>query len=217
MTTLVKICGVTTLDDAQLAVEAGADYLGFNFYKGSSRYIAPLDARRIIAQLPKSVISVGVFVNQETPLDVTRLAEQAQVQAVQLHGSETPAYCQSVNHPFVIKALRVGDAWQPEEMARYKVDAVLLDAYHRSAFGGTGQVFDWSVAERAGGLVSKLFLAGGLIPSNVAEAIRRVRPFAVDVCSGVEVEPGRKDAKRVQSFVREVRAAAVEMKLTDEP
>lgn len=198
----VKICGITNLEDAWAAVSGGADALGFNFYRRSSRFIEPDAARRIIEQLPGDVLTVGVFVNEGEPEELARLADRARVAAVQLHGDESPRYCRALKDRFVIKALRVGARFVPESAAEYEVDAILLDAFAGEAHrGGTGHVIDWSVARRVRELVPKLFLAGGLSPENVAEAISAVEPYAVDACSRLECAPGRKDAARVSAFI----------------
>lgn len=204
--TLVKICGITNLEDALDCVEAGAGALGFNFYAGSPRYVAPGDARRIIERLPESVLSVGVFVNEESPERVAELAEVAGVSAVQLHGDETPDYCRALRGYFVIKALRVGREFTPESAACYGTHAVLLDAFSRDAYGGTGETFDWAAARLTRTLVPKLFLAGGLRSENVADAVRAARPFAVDACSLLERAPGLKDRELVRSFVAAARS-----------
>ncbi|PYS75192.1 MAG: phosphoribosylanthranilate isomerase [Acidobacteria bacterium] len=204
---LVKICGITNAEDALAAVEAGADLLGFNFYLKSPRYISPSEARRIAGALPESVGRVGVFVNETEPGAIARAVSEAGVGAAQLHGDETPEFCAELVGISVIKALRVGRGFGVEQASRYKTDAVLLDAYAEDAWGGTGRTFDWSVARRAREVVPKLFLAGGLTPENVAEAVRAVRPFAVDVCSGVETSPGRKSFRLMRGFVEAVREA----------
>jgi phosphoribosylanthranilate isomerase len=198
----VKVCGITNLEDALAAVSAGADALGFNFYRRSSRFITPAAARRIIEELPSAVLCVGVFVNENGPEEVSRIAEEAGVGAVQLHGDETPADCLALKDRFVIKALRVSDDFVPESALAYPADAILLDAFDGQARGGTGRVFDWRVAQRTREIVPKLFLAGGLTVENVTAAINAVRPFAVDACSGLECAPGRKDHSRVQAFIK---------------
>ncbi|HEX3558706.1 MAG TPA: phosphoribosylanthranilate isomerase [Pyrinomonadaceae bacterium] len=203
---LVKICGITNAEDALAAVEAGADLLGFNFYSKSPRYISPREARRIAEALPRSVARVGVFVNEDGPEAIARAVSEADVGAAQLHGDETPEFCARLVEISVIKALRVGRGFSVERASLYKTDALLLDAYVKDAWGGTGQTFDWSVARRTREVVAKLFLAGGLTPENVAEAVREVRPFAVDVCSGVETSPGRKSYELMRNFVEAVRA-----------
>lgn len=197
----VKICGITNLDDALVAVEAGAFALGFNFYPRSPRYIRPPDARRIVAQLPSNLLTVGVFVNEAGPEVVARIADEANVSALQLHGDEPPEFARALKERLVIKALRVGEGFVPESVLEYETEAILLDSFSGLERGGTGRTFDWEIARRVRELVPKLFLAGGLSPENVAEAIRVVRPFAVDACSRLESAPGRKESERVRSFL----------------
>jgi phosphoribosylanthranilate isomerase len=197
----VKICGITNLEDALAAVDAGADALGFNFYPRSPRFIAPRDARGIIEQLPGAVLSVGVFVNESEPEQVARIADLAGLKAVQLHGDESPQYCRKLRDRFVIKALRVGVSFAPQSVKEYEANALLLDAFAGDARGGTGRVIDWSIARQVRELVPQLFLAGGLSVENVAEAITIVEPYAVDACSSLEQKPGRKDAGRVRAFI----------------
>ncbi len=204
---LVKICGITNLDDALAAVEAGADMLGFNFYSPSPRYIAPRRARRIIEQLPDEVTAVGLFVTEESPLRVMELADLAGVAAIQLHGDERPEYCHALEGRFVIKALRVRHDFRPESVTCYATEALLLDGFSESAYGGTGKTFDWAVARATGSFVPKLFVAGGLTPANVAEAVKQIRPYAVDACSSLESRPGIKDEARMRSFISAVRNA----------
>jgi phosphoribosylanthranilate isomerase len=199
--TLVKICGITNLADAQAAVEAGADALGFNFYRPSPRYIAPKDAGKIIAQLPESVLKVGVFVNEGLH-SVLRTVAEAGLSAVQLHGDESPEYCLELAGTYVIKAFGAGDNL---ELAAYNVDAIMLDTKDDVLHGGTGRTFDWSIAKRTNKAVPKLFLAGGLSPENVAEAIRTVRPYAVDACSSLEERLGKKNHAALRSFITAVR------------
>lgn len=204
--TRVKVCGITNLEDALAALEAGADLLGLNFYARSPRYVAPADARRIVERLPEGVECVGVFVNEAAPSDVERIAREAGVGAVQLHGEETHEFCRALRGRPTIKALRVGPGFTPEAAAGYPTDAVLLDAYVAGEWGGTGHTFDWSLARRTRESVPRLFLAGGLKPENVAEAVAAVRPHAVDVCSGVETAPGRKSLQLIRRFVEQVKA-----------
>lgn len=203
----VKVCGITRLEDALAAVAAGADTLGFNFYAPSPRYLAPVEARRIISELPPAVLCVGVFVNEDSAATVARMASESGVAAVQLHGDESPEYCAELSERRVIKALRVGRDFAPEEATRYRAESILLDAFSASARGGTGETFDWELARRTRESVAQLYLAGGLTVENVCDAIAAVRPYAVDVCSGVELAPGRKDAVRMRAFVSAVRAA----------
>ncbi len=203
----VKVCGITNLKDARASVEAGANALGFNFYSQSPRYISPLDAARIIQQLPESVLAVGVFVNELDDEAIQTVAKTTGIRAVQLHGDESPSFCKSLNGLFVIKALRVGDGFDPAEAAKFKTDAILLDAFSAGVYGGSGKLFDWTIAARTKEFVNKLFLAGGLNASNVGQAIQTVQPYAVDVCSGVESAPGRKDPIKLSAFMDAIQRA----------
>jgi len=202
--TRVKVCGITNLVDALAALEAGADMLGFNFYVRSPRYITPAAARSIIEQIPLGISCVGVFVNESTPAEVERIAREAGLGSVQLHGDESPEYCQSLHGLQTIKALRVGADYNVETAVAFDTDAILLDAYVRGERGGTGHTFDWTLAALTRERVPKLLLAGGLTPDNVAAAIAAVRPYAVDVCSGVETSPGRKSPELIRRFVKAV-------------
>jgi phosphoribosylanthranilate isomerase len=205
--TVVKICGITNLEDALAAVAAGADALGFNFYKPSPRYITPQHAREIIEQLPQSLLTVGVFVNEESET-VRAIAGEAGLRAVQLHGDETPAYCRELDDFYIIKTFAVSDAFDIQALATYEVEAIMLDTKHNNLRGGTGQVFDWSVALHVAPTIPKLFLAGGLSPENVGNAVEIVRPFAVDACSALEDRPGKKNEERMRVFVNAVRGVA---------
>lgn len=203
----VKVCGITNLDDARASVDAGAFALGFNFYSKSPRYIEPERASRIIEQLPQSVLSVGVFVNEPDNEAIQTAAKTAGIRAVQLHGDESPSFCQTLKNLFVIKALRVDHDFDPSDAARFETDAILLDAFSAGIYGGSGNTFDWTVAGRTKPLVKKLFLAGGLNATNVGLAIETARPFALDVCSGVERAPGRKDLMKLAAFMDAIRKA----------
>lgn len=207
--TRIKICGITSLDDAHAAVECGAHALGFNFYPPSPRYITPDAARRIVSKLTPEVLTVGVFVNISSATTVEGIAAASGVGAVQLHGDESPQYCRELKGMPIIKALRVGAGFNASEAAGYDVDAILLDSFNPSGRGGTGHTFDWSLARQAREFVRKLYLAGGLTPENVSDAIIAVQPYAVDVCSGIESAPGKKDLTRMRRFVAAVRAASV--------
>jgi phosphoribosylanthranilate isomerase len=206
----IKICGITNLDDARVAIEAGADMLGFNFYRPSPRFIEPDEARNMIDNVvsERGVIAVGIFVDEplESVIETVRISG---VVAVQLHGDESVAYCtelkSALNGITIIKALRVSDSFQPETVTVYPVDAIMLDAFHNNLRGGTGKTIDWEIAESTRELVPQFFLSGGLSPENVAEAVARVRPYAVDACSRLELSPGRKDPSRVKAFVRAAR------------
>ncbi|HEX8282234.1 MAG TPA: phosphoribosylanthranilate isomerase [Pyrinomonadaceae bacterium] len=203
--TRVKVCGITNLEDALAAIEAGAELLGFNFYARSPRYVTAADARRVVERLPEGVECVGVFVNEAAPETVERIAVEAGLGAAQLHGDETPEFCRALRGLTTIKALRVGADYTPESAAGYPTDAVLLDAYVAGEWGGTGHTFDWSLARRTREAVPRLILAGGLKPDNVAEAVAAVRPHAVDVCSGVETAPGRKSLRLMRRFVERIK------------
>ena len=209
--TLVKICGITNLDDALAAVAAGADALGFNFYQRSPRYITPEAARTIIDRLaavgPPDLLTVGVFVNESADA-IKKVAGVAKVSALQLHGDESPEYCKALKDYYLIKVFSTRDEFAPEMVLKYDVQAVMLDAVAEKVFGGTGKLSNWSAAKKTRELFPKLFLAGGLSAENVAEAIKQVRPFAVDACSRLESAPGRKDNDRVRAFVQAVRAAS---------
>jgi phosphoribosylanthranilate isomerase len=198
---LVKICGITSLEDALAAVAAGASALGFNFCRPSPRYIEPQVARTIIDRLPAEVLTVGVFVNEQSPAIVEEIADTAGVAALQLHGDESPEFCRRLKHRYVIKVLAAGQNFDPSRACDYDVSAIMLDAFDKNVRGGTGHTIDWSVARRTRELVPKLFLAGGLSPENVAAAIAAVEPYAVDACSALESSPGRKDAQRMRAFV----------------
>lgn len=195
----VKICGITSLNDAREAVAAGADALGFVFYPPSPRAIGPQLAAQIIAQLPPFVTTVGLFVNED-PQRVVEIAEQCRLDVLQLHGDEAPEQCVFPGRK-VIKALRLRDERDLAQAAQYRVDALLVDAWVADAYGGTGQLGRWDLARQlASGAV--VILAGGLTPDNVAEAVDAVSPFAVDVSSGVEAAPGKKDPLLMQAFVK---------------
>ena len=206
--TRVKICGVTRWEDASLACELGAHALGFNFYDRSPRAVAPAAAWDIIRRLPPFVASIGIFVNWESST-VLALAKALRLAAVQLHGDESPACAtECAQYIPVIKAFRVGADFQFSQLDRYRfVSAFLFDAaptgQSSGQFGGTGQSADWSLAREAA-QSHKIILAGGLTPENVAEAIHSVRPYAVDVASGVESSPGIKDPAKLRSFFSEV-------------
>jgi phosphoribosylanthranilate isomerase len=207
----VKICGITNWADAKAAVEAGANLLGFNFYRKSPRYISPVTAARIIGRLPKRVRTVGVFVN-EPEESILATARRAGLDELQLHGDESPAVVERLSVEFpVIKAIRVRGPLRASQLEKFgKADAILLDGFDAKQYGGTGKTFDWRLVRRAG-LQTRLFLAGGLNVGNVQEAIAVSQPYAVDACSGVEARPGKKDARLLEGFVQ---AAKSRRKLT---
>ena len=208
MPTRVKICGITRVEDARLAVELGAAALGFNFYPPSPRYIAPGDAAKIIRELPPLVTSVGIFAEETDAAHVAGVAREAGVTTLQLHGPRFPP--DDAGKEFhglrLVRAVAVREDFKPEELAALKADAFLMDAYDPKLLGGTGKSFDWNLAREAKRF-GTIILAGGLTPENVGEAIRKVRPFAVDVASGVESEPGVKDPVKLAAFCRAVHEA----------
>ena len=185
-----------------MSVEAGADALGFVFFRGSPRFISPEQAAVIIRCLPPFVQAVGLFVNEE-PATVNVVADLCGLDLVQLHGEESPDYCTAINRR-IIKAFRVKDAFSLDDMTNYRVAACLLDAWSPAAHGGTGTTFNWEIAARVAASQT-IILAGGLTPENVAEAIAEVKPYAVDVSSGVESAPGKKEAGLVSRFIRSCR------------
>ena len=205
----VKICGITRLEDALSAVRAGADAVGFVFHRTSPRNVSPEKAGEIARELPPFVDRVGVFVDAPRSW-VYEVSELARLSVLQFHGRELPEYCADWPLP-VVKAFRTGPVFSPADLGAFRgVAAVLLDGYHPAAPGGTGARCDWEMARRVA-REHRVILAGGLTPENVAEAIRAVRPYAVDVSSGVEVEPGIKDPDRIAAFVRAVQLVGEEL------
>jgi len=195
----IKICGITNKDDAGFAVSCGASALGFIFYPKSPRYIQPHDAAKIIETVPEAVSKVGVFVNSPAE-EVNKVAADIGLTHVQLHGDESPAYCDSMDAK-VIKAFRMKDTDDLEKIFRYHNPIFLLDTFAEEAYGGTGKTFDWTLALHAARFGNPIILSGGLTPENVSGAIEKVKPFGVDVSSGVESEPGKKDRKKVGLFI----------------
>ncbi len=198
----IKICGITNLEDALAAAEFGADALGFIFYKKSPRYIDPEKAVEIISQLPPIIVPVGIFVNEREE-KIREIQELTCIQTIQLHGDETPEFCQRFGVR-VIKAFQVKDKESIKHMAHYHVGAFLLDSYRDGQRGGTGTTFDWHLAVVAK-TFGKIILAGGLTPENAAEAVKLVQPYGVDVSGGVEREKGFKDHAKIKKFISEVR------------
>jgi phosphoribosylanthranilate isomerase len=205
----VKICGVRTHEEAQEAIACGADALGFNFWQKSARFIGPKEAREITQRLPPFINCVGVFVN-ESAQHIKQIVEQTKINVVQLHGDEEPEFCEQLPNLKIIKAFRVNEEFNIEELNNFPVHAFLLDANVKGEYGGTGQRFDWRIAIEAK-QIAPIILAGGINIENVAEAIQYVRPYAVDVCSGVEAEPGRKDLLKLREFMAAVKRANRDM------
>ncbi|HSE57087.1 MAG TPA: phosphoribosylanthranilate isomerase [Nitrospiraceae bacterium] len=208
--TKVKICGLTNLDDALAAAEAGADAVGFVLYRKSPRYIDPSTVRMIVRALPPLVLPVGVFVNEDAKT-VSDTMDACGLALAQLHGDESSSYCELLGRP-VLKALRVRDRISALAVAEYQgragVRGFVLDACSSQAYGGTGLLADWNLAAELA-KTCPILLAGGLTPENVADAIRTVRPYGVDVSSGVEASPGKKDHGRLRAFVQAARLVSV--------
>ena len=205
MKTRVKICGITNLADARVAVEAGADAIGFVFYEKSPRLVSLKTAAEISKQLPPFVMRVGVFVN--APEDfVLRAIGECNLTMLQFHGDEPPEFCTQFGL-ISMKAFRIRDAESLKKIPDYLTDAYLLDAFSSTTLGGTGEKFNWDLAVAAQKFGKPIFLAGGLTPENVAEAVKKVQPVGVDVSSGVESAPGKKDHAKVKAFIEAAKAA----------
>ncbi len=207
MSTAVKICGITRPEDALAAARAGADAIGLVFHAASPRYVTSARAAEIVRGLPSEVTTVGLFVN-ETAEQVRAVLAVAPVELLQFHGEESPEFCRQFGQPYV-KAVRMGPGVDLVQYARnyHDAKALLLDALVEGVHGGSGVTFDWSLIPRD--LSLPIILSGGLTPENVTEAVRRVRPLAVDVSSGVESAKGIKDASKIAAFIRGVRDADV--------
>ena len=197
----IKICGITNLEDALAAVEFGADALGFVFYSKSPRRIEPEKAKEIIKRLPPFVSTVGVFVDQ-SPDTVKDIMTLTGCTVAQFHGEESPEYCRCFDG--AVKAIRVRELSDLEPLMRYKVSAFLLDTYSPDIPGGTGQIFNWEIAVEAKRM-ARVILAGGLTPDNVSKAVKMVRPYAVDVSSGIERAKGIKDLEKLRLFIKKAR------------
>jgi len=196
----VKICGITNLEDAIVSCEYGADALGFIFYRKSHRFIEPEKAKEIIKAIPPFVTAVGVFVDEDADR-INEIAKNIGLNAVQLHGNESPEFCKKITGK-VVKAFRVIGDFDVSDFGHgeCRVSAYLLDTYIEGMAGGTGEVFNWDIAVKAKEY-GRIILAGGLKPENVADAVKKVMPYGVDVSSGVEERPGKKDLKKVKKFI----------------
>lgn len=207
--TKVKICGITALEDATLAADLGADMIGFNFYPESKRYISPERVASFVGSLAEGVMKVGVFVNASLD-DIIFATKLAPLDAIQLHGNESSQFILELRdrvETMIIKAIQIRSVSDISSLGSFGADAVLMDTYSASDFGGTGETFDWQIAREGREKVDQLFLAGGLNAENVHDAIRIVRPYAVDVASGVESSPGKKDRKKMEAFIRNAKNA----------
>ncbi len=198
----VKVCGMTNLEDTLQAVQLGVDAVGFIFYKKSPRYVSDRIVKKIVNVLPPFVMKVGVFVNESLE-QINKRIESCGLNLVQLHGDEPPGFSKKINSQ-VIKSFRVQNTDSLTGLSKYPVQGYLLDSFKEGQWGGTGKTFNWNLAKKAKKYGS-IILAGGLDPSNVQEAIKKVQPYGVDVCSGVEKSPGKKDFKKVQQFIEAVR------------
>lgn len=204
MSVKVKICGITNAPDALAAVDAGADMIGLMFYERSPRHVTSRTATEIARQVPPFVVKVGVFVN--APEDrVRRAIRECGLNLLQFHGDETPEYCVQFGL-MSLKAFRIRDVDSLKTLPAYPTDAWLLDTYAPGKPGGTGETFNWDLAVEAQRFGRPVFLAGGLTPENVAEAVRKVQPYAVDVSSGVESAPGKKDPDKIRRFITAARS-----------
>lgn len=201
----IKICGITERDDALHAIDCGADALGFVFYERSPRAVTSKKAQKIIAELPPFVTVVGLFVNED-PRTVRLIADHCGLDVIQYHGDESPEMVRMAPRRS-IRALRVRENETLDDIDLYPGSGLLLDAWVSGAFGGTGVCFNWAIAA---GIAKRrsVILAGGLTPENVAEAIQTVQPYGIDVSSGVEATPGRKDRKKVADFIKAAQIAA---------
>ena len=205
MSLKVKICGVTNLEDAIAAVDAGADALGFMFYESSARNVSIKVEAEIIRQLPPFVAKVGVFVNAADE-SVRRAIGESGIDTLQFHGDETPEFCRRFSPLKIYKAFRMENLESLRALPGYRTDAWLLDSFVEGKPGGTGAKFNWDLAVEATRLGRPIILAGGLTPENVGGAVRKVRPFAVDVSSGVESAPGQKDHAKLRRFIAAAKA-----------
>lgn len=197
----VKICGITSLDDALAAIDAGCDALGFVFYKKSPRYIAPSKAKEIIRGLRRDILKIGVFVNEKEK-EIRRVAELCGLDMLQLHGDESAQFCARLKDYKIIKAFRVGSRLDAKDLSGYKPFAYLFDTFSRLKAGGTGRKFDWGLLKGIGCLKRPVFLSGGLSTRNILEAIKRVHPQWIDVSSSVEIRPGKKDRRKLRILIR---------------
>lgn len=207
LSTKVKICGITSVDDAMMSADLGADMIGLNFYPGSHRFVTPMAAAAISKRVSVNVLSVGVFVNCSVD-SICKISETARLGAIQLHGDEDDQFIEELRSKSdlrIIKAVRMQIGENGIRRVPRGVDHILLDSHSDKGYGGTGQVFNWKSADSFGG--TEFFLAGGLNPENVVDAITALRPFAVDVASGVESFPGKKDPEKLKLFINRARQA----------
>lgn len=198
-----KICGITNLEDALNAADAGCDALGFVFYKRSQRYITPEKASKIIRHLPPDILKIGVFVDAAEKT-IRRIAKLCRLDMLQFHGNESPGFCARFGDFRIIKAFRVKKRIDIKNISKYKTFAYLFDTFVKTKIGGTGRKFDWKLAGnmRRDDTDRQIFLSGGLTEKNLKEAIEVIRPDWVDVSTSVEIKPGKKDSKKIRDFIR---------------
>jgi len=199
--TKVKICGITNYEDAAHALILGADYIGFNFYKLSPRYVDEAEVKKIIGKMPNSIKKVGVFANEKLDA-VKKIAEDLNLDSIQLHGDETPEYCNQLKKETqkeIIKSFRIRNKSDINKIKKYNVDYYLFDAYKEGLYGGAGKTFDHGLLKN---IKKYFFLSGGLNAQNVKRAIKTTKPFAVDTASGVEKNPRKKDTKKMEAFIK---------------
>ncbi len=206
---LIKICGLTNLEDTLAAIDLGADLLGFNFYPDSPRYLSWEKALKIFDEIPTNIPKVGVFVNANLQGVIDYTCELG-LDYIQFHGDETPEFCNEVGHPW-FKAFRLSGPEVLQQIRSYECDWVLIDAYQKNSYGGTGAKADWSLARQVKETCRQVILAGGLDPDNVQVAIASVQPFGVDVASGVEKKPGIKDHRKMELFIQRAKSVAVRL------
>lgn len=200
----VKICGITNLEDALLSYFAGADALGFIFYKKSPRYIRPVKAANIARILPKKIKLIGVFVNEKAAT-VKKIAKLCDLDMLQFHGEESPEYCQKFKGYKVIKVFRVGKKEDLANRAKYKTFAYLFDSFSKDKLGGTGNKFNWKILAQAVRMKPVVFLSGGLSAANVKEAVKLLKPDWVDASSSLELNPGKKDYQKIEKFIQSIK------------
>jgi phosphoribosylanthranilate isomerase len=197
----VKICGITNLKDALASIKAGADALGFVFYKKSPRYISPMKARGIIGKLPAGIIKIGVFCDEKEAA-IKNISGSCKLDMLQFHGDETPKFCARFKGRKIIKAFRVKERLERADIIKYKTCAYLFDAFVKSRPGGTGRRFNWVLIKEVKSFKQPVFLSGGLNHVNVKKAVKSVGPAWVDVSTSVEIKPGRKDPVKVREFIK---------------
>ncbi len=197
-----KICGITRLKDALFSVGCGVDALGFNFYKKSPRYVSPNKAYSIISQLPPFVSSVGLFVNEDYD-EILKISDMCGIRTIQLHGDESPDFCGKFDSYRVIKAFRIKDESDLENIKKYDLSGYILDSFSPDLYGGTGLSFDWGLLDKID-FDGNIIVAGGINPDNIERLLRSVVPYGVDICSGVESSPGVKDDKLLKEIMSKI-------------